>query len=66
MDFIPCTEPMSSLMDEQNVSFYHKETVSAVAAELLIGNVTVRLFNSADEKLIRNTLKILGGANNAW
>jgi hypothetical protein len=53
-------------MDEQNVSFYHKESVSAVAAELLIGNVTVRLFNSADEKLIRNILRILGGANNAW
>lgn len=66
MDFIPCTESMSSLMDEQNVSFYHKEMVSAVAAELLIGNVTVRLFNNADEKLIRNTLTILGGANNAW
>ena len=66
MDFIPCTESMSSLMDEQNVSFYHKETVSAVAAELLIGNITLRLFNGADEHLIQSTLRSIGGLNNAW
>uniref|UniRef100_UPI004024D5C7 hypothetical protein n=1 Tax=Coprococcus sp. TaxID=2049024 RepID=UPI004024D5C7 len=34
---------------------------STVAAELLVGGVTLRLFNGADEKLIQSTLRCLGG-----
>lgn len=42
-----------SLMVEHNVSLIEQTDSSAVAAELLIGGVTLRLFNGADEKLIQ-------------
>ena len=37
-----------------------------LAAELQIGNITLRLFNGADENLIQNTLRCIGGMNHAW
>ena len=56
----------SSLKVEQNVSLIESTTSSAVAAELLVGGITLRLFNGADEKLIQSTLRCLGGMNHAW
>ena len=53
----------SSLKMEQNVSLIE---TPAVAAELLVGGITLRLFNGADEKLIQSTLRCLGGINHAW
>ena len=35
-------------------------------AELQVGNITLRLFNGADEHLIQNTLRCIGGMNHAW
>lgn len=66
MDFIRCRNPESSLMVEQNVSHSGVSSAPAVAAELLIGNITLRLFNGADERLIQSTLRSIGGLNNAW
>lgn len=66
MDFIQCRNPESSLMVEKNVSHSGVSSAPAVAAELLIGNITLRLFNSADEHLIQRTLRSIGGLNNAW
>lgn len=66
MDFIQCQNPESSLMVEQNVSHFGISSAPAVAAELLIGNITLRLFNDADEHLIQSTLRSIGGLNNAW
>lgn len=66
MDFIQCRNPESSLMVEQNVSHFGVSSAPAVAAELLIGNITLRLFNGADEHLIQSTLRSIGGLNNAW
>lgn len=51
---------------EQNVSFAKKSSNCNLAAELQIGNITLRLFNGADEHLIRNTLHCIGGMNHAW
>ncbi|MDD7521159.1 MAG: IS66 family insertion sequence element accessory protein TnpB [Lachnospiraceae bacterium] len=56
----------SSPKVEQNVSLIEQADSLAVAAELLVGGVTLRLFNGADEKLIQNTLRCLGGMNHAW
>lgn len=39
---------------------------TAVAAELIIGNVTLRLFNGAEQNLIKSTIQSLGGAGCAW
>ncbi len=39
---------------------------TAVTAELLIGGITLRLFNGADEKLVQNTLRFIGGMNHVW
>lgn len=61
VDLIQSQEP--SLKMEQNVSLIE---TPAVAAELLVGGITLRLFNGADEKLIQSTLRCLGGINHAW
>ena len=53
----------SSLKMEQNVSLIE---TPAIAAELLVGGITLRLFNGTDEKLIQSTLRCLGGINHAW
>ena len=56
----------SSPKVEHNVSLIEQTDSSTVAAELLIGGVTLRLFNGVDEKLIQSTLRCLGGMNHAW
>lgn len=55
-----------SLEMEQNVSLLETTQPPAVAAELLIGGITLRLFNGADEQLIQNTLRCIGGMDHAW
>lgn len=66
MDFVQCRNPGSGLMMEQNVSLSIPGAAPVVAAELLFGNITLRLFNGADEHLIQSTLRSIGGLNNAW
>ena len=56
----------SSLKVEHSVSLIEQTDPPTVAAELLVGGVTLRLFNGADEKLIQSTLQCLGGMNHAW
>lgn len=56
----------ASQMVEQNVSLPIVQSAPAVAAELLIGNITLRLFNGADEQVIQNTLRYIGGLSHAW
>ncbi len=56
----------SSLKMEQNVSLIETSDTPSIAAELLVGGITLRLFNGADEKLIQSTLRCLGGINHAW
>ena len=51
---------------KQNVSLQIQPSTSYLAAELQIGNITLRLFNGADENLIQNTLRCIGGMNHAW
>ena len=64
VDLAQCKE--SSQVIEQNVSLPIAQPDSPVAAELSIGNITLRLFNGADEHLIQNTLRCIGGMNHAW
>ena len=51
---------------EQNVSLQTQPREGYLVAELQIGNITLRLFNGADEHLIQNTLRCIGGMNHAW
>ena len=51
---------------EQNACSIPLTKEASVAAELLVGNITLRLFNGADPQLIQNTLQCLGGASRAW
>ena len=51
---------------EQNVSLQIQPSKGCLAAELQIGNITLRLFNGVDENLIQNTLRCIGGMNHAW
>ena len=59
-------ERKSSQLIEHNVSHLSRNQSLNVAAELLIGNITLRLFNGADENLIQSLLKGIGGCNHAW
>ena len=64
VDLIQCQEHSREM--EQNVSLLETTQSPAVAAELLIGGITLRLFNGADEQLIQNTLRCIGGMDHAW
>ena len=66
LDLIPEPEPTLIQLIGQNISLSIREPVPSVAAEVLIGNLTLRLFNGADEQLIQSALKSIGGLHNAW
>lgn len=51
---------------EQNACPLPLNDDPAVAAELVAGNVTLRLFNGADQSLIQCAMQYLGGAGHAW
>ena len=57
---------IASPVIEQNACPLPLSKNTDVAAELIVGNVTLRLFNGADEQLIQNTLRLIGGMNHAW
>lgn len=66
LDLIPEPEPVPIQLIEQNVSHSTPKSAPNVAAEVMIGNLTLRFFNGADEQLIQGILKSVGGLNNAW
>ena len=59
-------EEMSSSVIEQNTRPLAVASTPSVAAELVVGNVTLRLFNGADQNLIRCAMQCMGGATRAW
>lgn len=59
-------QEVSSSIIEQNACPLPLSNTSEIAAELLVGNITLRLFNGADPKLIQCTLQYLGGVSRAW
>ena len=60
------SEDMSGSVIEQNTRPLTASSTPSVAAELVVGNVTLRLFNGADQKLIRCAMQCMGGATRAW
>ena len=64
VDVVSCQEP--SPVIEQNVSLAITQETSPVVAELLIGDITLRLFNGANERRIQSVLRYIGGINHAW
>lgn len=59
-------QEISSTIVEQNASTLPMQEKSTPAAELIIGNISLRLYNGADRELILNTIQCLGGVNRAW
>ena len=59
-------EEMSSSVIEQNTRPLAVASTPSVAAELVVENVTLRLFNGADQNLIRCAMQCLGGVSRAW
>jgi transposase-like protein len=57
---------ISSPMVEQNTCPLPLPADPSVAAELVVGNITLRLYNGADQELVRNTIACLGGVSHAW
>lgn len=64
VDVVSCQEP--SPVIEQNVSLAITSENPSVVAELLIDDITLRLFNGANEQLIQSVLRCIGGINHAW
>lgn len=59
-------QEVASPIIEQNACPLPLSRNTDVAAELIIGNVTLRLFNGADQQLIQSTMQYLGGVSRAW
>ncbi len=59
-------ENISSPVIDQTSRPLTLNTEPAVAAKLVAGNVTLRLFNGADQNLIRCAMQCLGGVSRAW
>lgn len=51
---------------EQNTSRLAIEDKPAVAAEIMAGNITLRLFNGADQTVIQSIMQCMGGQSHAW
>lgn len=66
VDLIPYEHSDPSQVVEQNASHPLLSPEPAVAAELVVGEITLRLFNGADERLIQSTLQCIGGLKHAW
>ena len=66
IDLTQQADQEASLLMEQNVSLPSIKYSPDVAAELLMGNITLRLFNGANENLIQSILKSIGGCHYAW
>lgn len=60
------SEDMHGPVIEQNTRPIAASSTPSVAAELVVGNVTLRLFNGADQNLIRCAMQCMGGATRAW
>ena len=65
VDLVDYSRTPSPVM-EQNAAIPASTDTDTVAAELLIGNVSLRLYNGANEQLIQNTLRCIGGMNHDW
>ncbi len=60
------SKDMSGSVIEQNTRPLAASSTPSIAAELVVGNVTLRLFNGADQNLIRCAMQCMGGATRAW
>ena len=59
-------QEVSSPVIEQNACPLPPGRNTDVAAELIVGNVTLRLFNGADQQLVQSAMQYLGGVSHAW
>lgn len=59
-------QELSSQILEQNACPQPLTENSCVADEFIVGNVTLRLFNGANQQVIQSTLQCLGGVSRAW
>lgn len=53
-------------MTEQNACSLPMPPAPCIAAEIECGAIRIRLFNGADNSVIQNTLKCIGGMPHAW
>lgn len=51
---------------KQNTSIQTPASNTSIAAEIECGNIKIRFFNGADNFVIQNTLKCIGGMWHAW
>ena len=51
---------------EQNACPLPLSRNTDIAAELIVGNVTLRLFYGAEQQLVQSAMQYLGGVSRAW
>lgn len=59
-------QEVSGPIIEQNTRPLPLSKNTDVAAELIVGNATLRLFNGADPQLVQSAMQYLGGVRRAW
>lgn len=59
-------QEVSGPVIEQNACPQPLSRNTDVAAVLSVGNVTLRLFNGADQQLVQSAMQYLGGVSRAW
>ncbi len=61
VDVLPYASEEPHSIIEQNTSYLANASKPSVAAELQLGDITLKLYNGADSSLIQNTLQCIGG-----
>lgn len=66
LDLVPEPAPAATIMEKNTRILTMPDTDASVAAEIIMGNSTIRFFNNTNPDLIRTTLQCLGGMSHAW
>lgn len=66
LDLVPEPAPAATIMEKNTRILTMPDTDASIAAEIIMGNSTIRFFNNTNPDLIRTTLQCLGGMSHAW
>ena len=56
----------SGIMEQNTSCLVPENKQPAIAAEILLGDITLRLYNGADQTVIQSIMQCIGGQSHAW
>ena len=66
VDLVPNAPSTTTIMEQNARILAMPDADASVAMEIVMGNSTIRFFNSTNPELIRTTFQCLGGMSHAW